>query len=237
MYRILVIEDEPSMQTGLRDNLELEGYTVTVEGDGKKGLETLLKEPFDLVLLDVMLPSMSGFDILKRARARGIQTPVMMLTARGEEIDKVLGLELGADDYITKPFSLRELLARVKAVLRRGQGPGAAETGPVAIGMLTVDFSGYTAQRGETPVEMTPKECEVLKHLWEHRNQTVSRDQLLTEVWGYDESLSTRTVDNFILRLRQKIEPDPGHPRYILTIHGAGYKLVLGPHAQGEPET
>ncbi len=236
MSRILVIEDEPSMQTGLRDNLEIEGYTVTIEGDGKEGLETLLKEPFDLVLLDVMLPSMSGFDVLKRARARGIQVPVMMLTARGEEIDKVLGLELGADDYITKPFSLRELLARVKAVLRRGQGGGSSGTGPVEIGMLTVDFSGYTAHRGETSVEMTPKEYEVLKHLWEHRNQTVSRDQLLTEVWGYDDSLSTRTVDNFILRLRQKVEPEPAHPRFILTIHGAGYKLLLSPHAQTGPE-
>ena len=236
MERILIIEDEPSMQTGLRDNLELEGYTVTIEGDGREGLETLLKDPFDLVILDVMLPSMSGFDVLKRARARGIATPVMMLTARGEEIDKVLGLELGADDYITKPFSLRELLARVKAVLRRGQGAIPSETGPVEIGMLTVDFSGYTAHRGEMPVEMTPKECEVLKHLWEHRNQTVSRDQLLTDVWGYDDTLSTRTVDNFILRLRQKVEPDPAHPRYILTIHGAGYKLILSPHTQAGPD-
>jgi len=235
MYRILVIEDEPSMQTGLRDNLEIEGYAVTVEGDGKEGLDTMLRDPFDLVLLDIMLPSMSGFDVLKRARAKGIQVPVMMLTAKGEEIDKVLGLELGADDYITKPFSLRELLARVKAVLRRGQG--SSGTGPVVIGALTVDFTGYTAQRDGKPVEMTPKECEVLKHLWEHRNQTVSRDQLLTEVWGYDESLSTRTVDNFILRLRQKVEPDPAHPRHILTIHGAGYKLILSPHTQTETES
>jgi DNA-binding response OmpR family regulator len=230
MYRVLVIEDEPSMQTGLRDNLEIDGYTVTVAGDGKEGLDTLLAEPFDLVLLDVMLPSMSGFDILKHVRARGIQVPVIMLTARGEEIDKVLGLELGADDYITKPFSLRELLARVKAVLRRGQGAGAPDQGAVAIGEITIDFATYTAQRGNVPVEMTAKECEVLKHLWEHRNQTVSRDQLLTEVWGYDDSLSTRTVDNFILRLRQKVESDPAHPRTIVTIHGAGYKLIQAPH-------
>ncbi len=226
MEQILIIEDDPSMQTGLRDNLELEGYAVTVAGDGREGLRVLLEHPPDLVVLDVMLPSMSGFDVLKQARARGITVPVILLTAKGEEIDKVLGLELGADDYITKPFSLRELLARVKAVLRRGQSGGASGSVQAVIGQLSVDFSAYAARRGETSIDMTPKECEVLKYLWEHRNQTVSRDQLLTHVWGYDESLSTRTVDNFILRLRQKIEADPAHPKHILTIHGAGYKLI-----------
>lgn len=226
MPRILVIEDEPAMQNGLRDNLEIEGYDVTIEGDGRGGLEELRSGTYDLTILDVMLPSLPGFDVLKQARAAGVKTPVIMLTAKGEEIDRVLGLELGADDYITKPFSLRELLARVKAVLRRGQPAGAVVT-TVTIGLLTVDFTAYTALRKGIDVEMTPKEFDVLKHLWEHQGQTVTRDQLLSAVWGYDDSLSTRTVDNFILRLRQKLEPDPGHPKHILTLHGAGYKLVL----------
>lgn len=226
MPRILVIEDEPAMQNGLRDNLEIEGYDVTIEGDGRGGLEELRSGTYDLTILDVMLPSLPGFDVLKQARAAGVKTPVIMLTAKGEEIDRVLGLELGADDYITKPFSLRELLARVKAVLRRGQPAGVVVT-TVTIGLLTVDFTAYTALRKGIDVEMTPKEFDVLKHLWEHQGQTVTRDQLLSAVWGYDDSLSTRTVDNFILRLRQKLEPDPGHPKHILTLHGAGYKLVL----------
>lgn len=225
MPRILVIEDEPSMQTGLRDNLEIEGYEVAVEADGRSGLTALTSATYDLAILDVMLPALSGFDVLKQARAAGVRTPVIMLTAKGEEIDRVLGLELGADDYITKPFSLRELLARVKAVLRRGQGtPGASAA--VSIGVLSVDFGSYTASRDGKPVDMTTREFDVLRHLWEHRNGTVTRDQLLSAVWGYDDTISTRTVDNFILRLRQKVEPDPSRPRIIMTMHGAGYKLV-----------
>jgi DNA-binding response OmpR family regulator len=226
MARILLIEDEPAMQTGLRDNLEIEGYDVIVVGDGSRGLESMLDQSWDLVILDVMLPRKSGYDVLREARAKGVRTPVIMLTARGEEVDKVLGLELGADDYMTKPFSLRELLARVKAVLRRTEGSASLEM-KVTVGETDVDFSGYTATRGGVEVPMTPKEIEILKFLYEHRNHTVTRDQLLSEVWGYDESVSTRTVDNFILRLRQKVEADPAHPRAILTIHGAGYKLVL----------
>ncbi len=226
MARILVVEDEPAMQHGLRDNLEIDGYEVSIVGDGQEGLRSLLDRTWDLAILDVMLPKKSGYDVLREARAKGIRTPVIMLTAKGEEVDKVLGLELGADDYITKPFSLREFLARVKAVLRRSEGtPGAQDK--VVFGLTEVDFAAYTAVRDGEPVPMTPKEIEILKFLYEHRNSTVTRDQLLTEVWGYDESVSTRTVDNFILRLRQKIETDPAHPRVILTIHGAGYKLVV----------
>ena len=226
MARILVVEDEPAMQHGLRDNLEIDGYEVSIVGDGQEGLRALVDRTWDLVILDVMLPKKSGYDVLREARAKGIRTPVIMLTAKGEEVDKVLGLELGADDYITKPFSLREFLARVKAVLRRSEGtPGAQDK--VVFGLTEVDFAAYTAVRDGEPVPMTPKEIEILKFLYEHRNSTVTRDQLLTEVWGYDESVSTRTVDNFILRLRQKIETDPAHPRVILTIHGAGYKLVV----------
>ena len=225
MPKILIIEDDPAMQTGLRDNLEFEEYDVKVIGDGKAGLQSLLENSYDLVILDVMLPSMSGFDVLKRAREKGVGTPVIMLTAKGEEIDKVLGLELGADDYMTKPFSLRELLARVKAILRRAESalPGGAV---MRLGPFEADFSTYAATRGGEQVPMTPREFELLKFLWDHRNRTVSRDQLLTNVWGYDDSISTRTIDNFILKLRQKIEADPSHPRHLITIHGTGYKLI-----------
>jgi DNA-binding response OmpR family regulator len=226
MARVLIVEDEPAMQAGLRDNLEVEGYEVDVAGDGRTGLEKMTQQDYDLVILDVMLPRLSGFDVLKQARAKGVKSPVIMLTAKGEEIDKVLGLELGADDYITKPFSLRELLARVKAVLRRTEGTGPV-AGKVRIGDVDVDFGSYSAVKNGAEVPMTPKEFDVLKFLCEHRNLTVTRDLLLTSVWGYDESMSTRTVDNFILRLRQKLEDDPAHPRIILTIHGAGYKLVM----------
>ncbi len=226
MARILVIEDEPAMQTGLRDNLEIEGYEVEIAGDGTSGLESLLGHPYDLVILDVMLPRKSGYDVLREARAGGVRTPVIMLTAKGGEVDKILGLELGADDYMTKPFSLRELLARVKAVLRRSEHSTSGD-GHVTIGSTLIDFPAYTAERNGKALPMTPKELEILKFLYDHRNQTVTRDRLLTEVWGYDESVSTRTVDNFILRLRQKVEADPAHPRVILTIHGAGYKLVV----------
>jgi len=225
MSTILIIEDDPKMQTGLRDNLEFEGYTVKTEGDGTAGLQTWIDNAFDCVILDVMLPGLSGFDVLKSAREKGITTPVIMLTAKGEEIDRVLGLELGADDYVTKPFSLRELLARVKAVLRRSER-GVAGGSRVRLGSFEADVDAYDASRDGVAVAMTPKEFEILKFLWQHRNRTVSRDQLLTNVWGYDESISTRTVDNFILKLRQKIEEDPADPRYIVTIHGTGYKLI-----------
>ena len=226
MSSILLAEDEPEMQRGLKDNLEFEGYTVHVVGDGKEGLKKMLNRTYDLVLLDVMLPGMSGFDVCKRAREKGIRSPIIMLTAKGEEVDKVLGLELGADDYITKPFSLRELLARIKAVLRRREVDNPAEIGKTKIGNVEIDFATYTVTRKGKPVDMTPKECEILRFLWNHKNQVVSRDALLTNVWGYDESISSRTVDNFILKLRQKVEPSPSKPTHILTIHGTGYKLL-----------
>lgn len=228
MSTILVIEDDPKMQAGLKDNLEMDGYEVIVAGDGKAGLQQAIDAGANLILLDVMLPQMSGFDVLRKIREQGVGTPVIMLTAKGEEIDKVLGLELGADDYITKPFGLRELLARIKAVLRRHEG-GKPDTVPatITIGKLEIDFAAYRAVRGTKAVEMTPKEFEIIKFLWEHRNQSVTRDQLLTNVWGYDEAITSRTVDNFIVRLRQKIESDPANPRHIITIHGVGYKLIL----------
>jgi DNA-binding response OmpR family regulator len=225
MARILLVEDEPQMQRGLRDNLEFEGHKVTVKGDGNSGYQTLISESFDLVLLDVMLPQMSGFDVVRKAREKGIRTPILLLTAKGEEIDKVLGLELGADDYVTKPFSLRELIARINALLRRVAPASAADT-LMILDDVNVNFSTYIGTKKGKEFSMTPKEFEILKYLWQHRNETVSRDALLTNIWGYDESVSTRTVDNFILKIRQKIEDDTTHPKIILTIHGTGYKLI-----------
>ena len=227
MAKILIVEDEPQMQRGVKDNLEFEGYEVDVADDGKSGLQKIMDKSYDLVLLDVMLPQMSGFDVCKKAREKGIATPIIMLTAKGEEIDKVLGLELGADDYITKPFGLRELLARVKAVLRRAEGSATGSAERMVLGSVEIDFATYNASRSGEAIQMTPKEFDILKFLWHHRNKAVSRDQLLTNVWGYDESLSTRTVDNFILKIRQKVEDDPAHPKHIMTIHGMGYKLIV----------
>jgi DNA-binding response OmpR family regulator len=224
--RILVVEDEPAMQTGLRDNLEFEGYAVDCAADGEEGLRKLLLGRYDLVLLDVMMPRRSGLDVCKIARREGVTTPIIMLTAKGEEFDKVLGLELGADDYVVKPFSLRELLARVKAVLRRGAPAADAPDGPTEIGRLAVDFRTHTAARDGADVPMTHLEFEVLRYLAERPNAVVSRDDLLADVWGYGDQPTTRTVDNFILKLRQKLEPEPSRPRHLLTVHGVGYKLV-----------
>jgi DNA-binding response OmpR family regulator len=231
MSRILIVEDEPNMRLGLRDNLEFEGYEVDFAEEGNSGLKKILENSYNLVLLDVMLPNISGFDICKTARRNGITTPIILLTAKGEEIDKVLGLELGADDYITKPFSLRELLARIKAVLRRGELVSSKQVSEktsttVKIGKIDICFSTYNAFSDGEQVQMSHKEFEILKFLYEHRNKTVSRDDLLKEIWGYEENPTTRTVDNFILKLRQKIEKDPNHPQIILTVHGIGYKLL-----------
>lgn len=226
MAMILVIDDEAEMRRGLVDNLRFEGYETAEADNGTDGLELIRSTPADLVLLDVMMPGMNGFDVCRAARESGVETPVIMLTAKGEEIDRVVGLELGADDYITKPFSLRELLARVKAVLRRSGKHSTGITAETRIGRLHVDFDGYRASDGTEDVPLSHREFEVLRYLWDRRKQTVSRDRLLTDVWGYDESISTRSIDNFILKLRQKIETDPSHPQHILTVHGIGYKLL-----------
>jgi DNA-binding response OmpR family regulator len=225
MKQILIVEDEPNMRLGLKDNLEFEGYKVSVANDGSKGLAAIVSNHYDLVLLDVMLPELSGFDVCRIARERGVPTPIILLTAKGEEIDKVLGLELGADDYITKPFGLRELLARIKAVLRRGPNAKKGST-EALIGKMTVNFSSYIASVDQQQVKMSHKEFEILKYLWEHRNDTVSRYQLLEDIWGYNEQPTTRTVDNFILKLRQKVEQNPEDPQIILTVHGVGYKML-----------
>lgn len=228
MPKILVVDDEQNMRTGLKDNLEFEGYEVDTANDGEQGLKKILDNSYNLIILDVMMPKKSGFDVCKEVRKAGITTPVILLTAKGEEIDKVVGLELGADDYVTKPFSLRELLARVKAILRRGENLMMNESArEVKIGKLEINFNGYKATSKNKDVQMSHKEFEILHYLWRRRNSTVSRDDLLTEVWGYDENPATRTVDNFILKLRQKIEVDSNHPQIILTVHGIGYKLVI----------
>ncbi|HZW38847.1 MAG: response regulator transcription factor [Syntrophothermus sp.] len=228
MSKILIVEDEPNMRLGLKDNLEFEGYEVDFAEEGDTGLKKIIENKYSLVLLDVMLPNLSGFDICKTVRKKGITTPIILLTAKGEEIDKVLGLELGADDYVTKPFSLRELLARIKAVLRRNEDAGSnTKEENIKIGKLEINFASYIALEKGRPIQLSHKEYEILKYLWEERNKTVSRDDLLNKVWGYEESPTTRTVDNFILKLRQKIEKDPNHPQIILTVHGVGYKLVV----------
>jgi DNA-binding response OmpR family regulator len=226
MKRILVIEDEPQMLLGLRDNLELEGYEVATAADGDEGLQKASSFQPDLVILDVMLPRKNGFDVCRELRARSNATPVVMLTARNQETDKVLGLELGADDYVTKPFSITELLARVRAVLRRsGTRPaGAADT--YRIGDLEIDFRVHQARRGKQRVEFTAREFELLRYFVTHIGQVVTREQILNEVWGYEEFPTTRTIDNFVAKLRQKIEKAPHAPEHILTIHGSGYKFV-----------
>ncbi|ELR69856.1 Phosphate regulon transcriptional regulatory protein PhoB (SphR) [Fulvivirga imtechensis AK7] len=226
MSTILIIEDEPAMRLGLKDNLEFEGYQVDWAGDGEEGLVKIQSANYDLVLLDVMLPKLSGFDVCKKVRKQGLQTPIILLTAKGEEIDKVLGLEFGADDYVTKPFSVRELMARIKAILRRSQATGSNHGESISIGKVTVDFNNYTAKEGEEYVKMSHKEFEVLHYLYSHKNELVSRYDLLEDVWGYEEKPTTRTVDNFIVRLRQKIESNPNSPKIIMTVHGAGYKLI-----------
>lgn len=226
--KILIVEDEPSMSRGLRDNLEFEGYEVDIAEDGASGLGLILNTHYDLILLDVMMPQMSGLEVCRKARSQGVNVPIILLTAKTEEIDKVVGLELGADDYITKPFSLRELLARIKAALRRaGTGSDSKKNKEdLRIGKLTVNFSSFTAADASGEVRMSHKEYAILKYLVERKNEIISRQELLENVWGYEESPTTRTVDNFIVKLRHKIEEDPNNPKIILTVHGTGYKFI-----------
>lgn len=223
--KILIVEDEANMVAGLRDNFEYEGYQVITAADGVEGLERALADSPDLVVLDVMMPRMSGLDVCKQLKARRPSIPIIMLTARGQEVDKVVGLELGADDYVTKPFSIRELLARVKAVLRRAHTL-PAEQESVSFGDVEVDLRTHQVRRGGKSVEFSSKEFELLRYFLCHRAETLSRDRLLDEVWGYEHYPTTRTVDTFIVRLRQKLEPNPEEPRFILTVHGVGYKFV-----------
>jgi DNA-binding response OmpR family regulator len=226
MSRILVIEDDPAILRGLRDNLECESYDVITASDGEAGERLVFEKAPDLIILDLMLPGLSGYEICRHVRGRGVRTPILMLTARGEEGDRVLGLDLGADDYLTKPFSIRELLARIRALLRRSQPANALpESG--AFGAVTLDFRAYEARRNGEPVELTRKEFGVLRLLIARAGQVLSRDELLNEVWGYEHYPTTRTVDNHVASLRAKLEDDPAQPRHLLTVHGVGYKLIL----------
>ena len=225
MNRILIIEDEPGIVMTLSDRLAREGYAVESSSDGESGLERATREPFDLVLLDVMLPRLGGFDVMRELRKRSIETPVIMLTARGQVIDKVVGLKLGADDYVTKPFEMVELLARIEAKLRRQ---------PVAIhpaeghqfGDIRMDFRKAEITKAGAPLDLSAREFQLLRYFVEHRGATLSREELLNEVWGYNSTPTTRTVDVHVAWLRQKIEPNPRHPQFILTVHGLGYKFA-----------
>jgi len=228
MTRILIVEDEEAMRNGLKDNLEFEGYEIETAEDGKIGLSKINNNKYDLIVMDVMMPNLSGFEVCKKIRSAGNKTPVILLTARGEEIDKILGLELGADDYITKPFSVRELIARIKAILRRTENSTNNDSNNVLLnlGRLKLDFTNYAAYENESEVSMTHREFELIKYLYERRNQTVSRDDLLKNIWDQNVFTTTRTIDNFIVKLRQKMEEDPNHPKIILTVHGIGYKMI-----------
>ena len=225
MPKILIVEDEPAMVAGLRDNFEFEGYQVLSAPDGVSGLERALKESPDLVILDVMMPRMSGLDVCKQLKQKRPSIPIIMLTARGQEVDKVVGLELGADDYVTKPFSIRELLARVKAVLRGAQ-PHLKERERYSFGDIEVDVRKCQVSRQGRALEFSSKELDLLKYFLCHSGEAISRDRLLEEVWGYDKFPTTRTVDAHIVRLRQKLEPKPEDPHFFLTVHGVGYKFV-----------
>jgi two-component system alkaline phosphatase synthesis response regulator PhoP len=225
--RILLVEDEPGLRLTLSGRLTSEGYLVEQAIDGGTGLSRATSEPFDLVILDVMLPDRSGFEVCRDLRQKGVQTPVLMLTARGQIEDRVLGLRLGADDYLVKPFAMSELLARVEARLRRETSAPAPEGGEsYRFGDVQVDFRKAEVVRAGEPVALSAKEFQLLRYLIKQRGATLSRDELLNEVWGYDAMPTTRTVDVHVAWLRRKLEPAPRKPQYILTVHGLGYKFV-----------
>ena len=224
--RVLIVEDEPGLVLTLTDRLKAEGYVVGAANDGPSGLERGTRERWDVILLDVMLPGASGFDVCRDLRQRGVTTPVIMLTARGQVVDKVLGLKLGADDYLTKPFDMLELTARIEVQLRRATAAMPGGGTQYQFGDIAVDFRKAEVRRGGTVLDLSAREFLLLKYFIEHREATLTRDELLNEVWGYHSMPSTRTVDVHVAWLRQKIEPNPKHPQYILTMHGMGYKFV-----------
>ncbi len=230
MTKVLVVEDEPNVAIALRDSLESEGYVVETAADGGEGFRLASaggEAAPDLVMLDLMLPRMSGLEVCQRLRAAGVETPIIMLTARGAASDAAFGLQLGADDYIPKPFDVGELLARVAAVLRRARATRQSPTDSVAhIGDVELDLRRLRARRADVPVDLSPREFEILQLLLTHRGETVTREQLLHHIWGEHASLYTRTIDAHITRLRQKLEPDPANPQHIITVHRVGYRLV-----------
>ena len=224
--RILIVEDEETLVITLRDRLIAEGYDVDDAGDGETALEKATRTLFDLILLDVQLPRKNGFDVCRDLRARGVHTPVLMLTARGQTIDRVLGLKLGADDYITKPFETAELLARIEAVLRRSKTLSASSSDAYSFGNVQIDFRRAAITRDGAPVELSSLELKLLRYFIEHRGALLSRDELLEKVWAYDAMPVTRTVDVHVASLRQKLERNPSKPEFFVTVHGMGYKFV-----------
>jgi DNA-binding response OmpR family regulator len=226
MSLILVVEDDPAILRGVSDNLRFEGHDVDTAADGYAALKRMRQSPVpDLVVLDIMLPGINGLDLVRRARAEGVVTPIVMLTARGEESERVLGLDVGADDYITKPFSVQELLARIRALLRRASAL-RGELDRISAGALHVDFLRYEAVANGASVALTRKEFALLRVLAGRCGEVVRRDALLEQVWGYDSEVTSRTVDNHVASLRAKIERDPRHPEHLLTVHGVGYRWV-----------
>jgi two-component system alkaline phosphatase synthesis response regulator PhoP len=223
--RVLLVEDEPGLVLTLTDRLRSEGFEVASAQDGRAGLARAAGEAWDVILLDVMLPGLSGFDLCRDLRQKGVRTPVIMLTARGQVIDKVLGLKLGADDYLTKPFDMLELLARIEVQLRRA-APGPSGVHEFRFGDVLLDTRKAEVTRSGAPLNLSAREFLLLKYFLEHRGDTLTREQLLNEVWGYNSVPSTRTVDVHVAWVRQKIEPNPRHPQYILTVHGLGYKFA-----------
>ena len=225
MTRVLLVEDEPGLVLTLTDRLTSEGYAVEHAGDAPAALTQVRDARYDIILLDVMLPGGNGFDVCRDMRASGVTAPIIMLTARGQVADRVVGLKLGADDYLAKPFDMLELLARQEAQLRRAGKPSGGGAS-YAFGSITIDFRKAEVRREGVELDLSAREYQLLRYFVEHRGATLSRDELLNEVWGYNAMPSTRTVDVHVAWLRQKIEPTPRHPQYILTVHGLGYKFV-----------
>ncbi len=226
MSEILIVEDEQDLADGLEINLSKEGYRVLKVTTGGAVMNLVIQKRPDLIILDIVLPDMSGFDVCRELRQKGLAVPIIMLTAKNEEIDRVVGLELGADDYVTKPFSMRELLARIRVHLRRQPSPSRDGLSRYRFGDVEIDFDKFSATRDDEALDLTPKEFDILRLLISSRGDLVTRDRLLDVVWGYDVYPTTRTVDNHILKLRKKLEEDPASPKHILSIYGEGYQFV-----------
>ena len=224
---VLFVEDEEALQMTVGDRLRKEGYAVDCAANGDEGFEKATQLPFDLIILDVMLPRRDGFDVCRGIREAGLITPILMLTARGQTNDKVSGLKIGADDYVTKPFNMLELMARVEALMRRApiRPADPPQTGAADFGSIHVDLVGTEATRDGKPVSLSAREFQLLRYLLEHRGATLSREELLKQVWGYSADMYTRTVDVHVASLRQKLEDDPRQPKFILTVQGLGYKF------------
>lgn len=224
--KILIVEDEEDLARGLELNLAREGYSIIKAANGPEGLRTALREAPALILLDIMLPGMNGLDLCRELRQRGIEAPIIMLTAKSEEVDRVVGLEIGADDYVTKPFSRRELLARIRVRLRRQPGAASEKLARYRFADIEIDFEKYCASKSGGALDLTAKEYDMLRMMARHRGEVLTRDRILDEVWGSDVTVTTRTVDSHIVKLRQKLGDDPAAPKYIISVYGEGYKFI-----------